>query len=77
MRGERDELLALEDEEHRRRVFTDLIVQRVAEWVELAEDRLRGTGIRCFITPGNDDFPEIDEPLKRTRTWSSSWRAAA
>ncbi|MDX6593250.1 MAG: uncharacterized protein QOJ13_2446 [Gaiellales bacterium] len=63
MRGERDELLALEDEEYRERVFVDLVVARIAEWVELAEERLRGTGIRCFITPGNDDFPEIDVPL--------------
>ena len=29
----------------------------------LAEDRLRGTGIRCFVTPGNDDFFEIDDAL--------------
>ena len=63
MRGERDELLALEDEEHRERVFTDLIVQRIQDWVALAEDRLRGTGIRCFVTPGNDDFFEIDAAL--------------
>jgi Icc-related predicted phosphoesterase len=63
MRGERDELLALEDEKHRERVFTDLIVQRIQDWVTLAEDRLRGTGIRCFVTPGNDDFFEIDDAL--------------
>ena len=63
MRGERDELLALEDEEHRERMFTDLIVQRIQDWVTLAEDRLRGTGIRCFVTPGNDDFFEIDAAL--------------
>ena len=25
-------------------------------WMELAEERLAGTGIRCFVTPGNDDF---------------------
>lgn len=63
MRGERDELLALEDETYRERVFTDLIVQRIQDWVTLAEDRLRGTGIRCFVTPGNDDFFEIDDAL--------------
>jgi Icc-related predicted phosphoesterase len=64
LRGERDELLALEDPEYRDRVFADLIVARVGEWVALAEERLDGTGIRCFVTPGNDDLPEIDEPLR-------------
>jgi Icc-related predicted phosphoesterase len=64
MRGERDELLMLEDEDHRERVFKGLIVRRVHDWVALAEDRLRGTGARCFITPGNDDFFEIDEALR-------------
>jgi Icc-related predicted phosphoesterase len=63
MRGERDELLSLEDEKHREDVFTELIVNRIREWVALADDRLRGTGIRCFITPGNDDFYEIDAAL--------------
>jgi Icc-related predicted phosphoesterase len=64
LRGERDELLGLEDAEYREGVFVDLIVERVRAWVGLAEERLAGTGIRCFVTPGNDDFPEIDEPLR-------------
>jgi uncharacterized protein len=62
--GERDELEALEDEGHRETVFTRAVVESIARWVDLAEERLRGTGIRCYITPGNDDFPEIDEPLR-------------
>jgi Icc-related predicted phosphoesterase len=64
LRGERDELLALEDETYRAGVFVDLVVARVRDWVTLADERLDGTGIRCFVTPGNDDFPEIDEPLR-------------
>jgi uncharacterized protein len=62
--GERDELEALEDEAHRETVFTHAVVESITRWVELAEERLRGSGIRCYITPGNDDFPEIDAPLK-------------
>ena len=62
--GERDELLQLEDEEHRERVFIAAVVASIAGWVKIAEQRLTGTGIRCFITPGNDDFWEIDAPLQ-------------
>jgi len=29
--------------------------QRLAEWVGLAEERLKDTSIRCYITGGNDD----------------------
>jgi Icc-related predicted phosphoesterase len=62
--GDRDELSALEDTVHRDRVFRAAIVEGIRRWVELAEERLSETGIRCFITPGNDDYFEIDDPLR-------------
>lgn len=62
--GERDELLALEDEGRRDEAFKRAVVESVGRWVKLAEERLAGTGVRCFVTPGNDDFFEIDEPLR-------------
>lgn len=61
--GELDELRALEDEAHREKAFREVVVANIERWVEMSETRLRGTGVRCFITPGNDDFPEIDAPL--------------
>ena len=62
--GKRDELLALHDEAAREQAFRRVVVDGIARWVELAEQRLRGTGIRCFVTPGNDDYWEIDMPLQ-------------
>jgi uncharacterized protein len=62
--GERDELMMLADEEHREAAFRQVVVEGIRRWVDLAEQRLRGTGIRCFITPGNDDFFEIDDALQ-------------
>jgi uncharacterized protein len=58
-----DELAALEDESHQARVFEQVVVQSIADWVVLAEERLRGTGVRCFMAPGNDDFLSIDAAL--------------
>ncbi len=32
----------------------------------IADDRLKGTGIKCFVQPGNDDPYEIDAALKQS-----------
>ncbi|HEX6269133.1 MAG TPA: hypothetical protein VFZ43_02765 [Anaerolineales bacterium] len=46
------------------KLFHKLARERLASWVELAETRLRGTGIKCFVTGGNDDDPEVLAVLK-------------
>jgi len=40
--------------------FGVLAAERVSKWLQIAEDRLKGTGIRCYVQPGNDDPYEID-----------------
>lgn len=45
-------------------LFLEMVVEMIKRWIALAEDKLKGTGIRCFISPGNDDDPEIDKYLK-------------
>lgn len=44
--------------------FHDLARRRLAAWVELAETRLAGTGIKCYVTGGNDDYPDVLQILK-------------
>jgi Icc-related predicted phosphoesterase len=51
------------DEAAGERLFTDLVKARLEEWIALAEDRLAGTDVRCYITGGNDDTDEMLEPL--------------
>lgn len=48
------------------RLFTRLMVESVQRWCDIAEGRLRGSGVRCFIDAGNDDEPEIVEVLKQS-----------
>ena len=48
------------------RLFTRLMVESVQRWCALAEERLRGSGVRCFIDAGNDDEPAIVEVLKQS-----------
>jgi Icc-related predicted phosphoesterase len=60
-----DELARLQsDEQHRDAVFRDVVRTSIEDWVALAEDRLRGTGIRFFVAPGNDDFLSIDDAMQ-------------
>ena len=47
------------------KLFNELARQRLSNWVDLAEERLAGTGIKCFVTGGNDDEPEVLEVMKR------------
>jgi len=39
-------------------LFHELVLQRLREWMELAEERLKDAGVQCYISPGNDDFDE-------------------
>jgi len=45
-------------------LFHSLARQRLESWIELADSRLSGTGIRCFVTGGNDDYPNVLEVMK-------------
>ncbi|OGO70546.1 MAG: hypothetical protein A2Z37_11510 [Chloroflexi bacterium RBG_19FT_COMBO_62_14] len=46
-------------------MFHSLARARLESWLELAESRLAGTGIRCYITGGNDDYPDVLAALDR------------
>lgn len=55
----------LDDPERVDAIYTEKARERLASWVRLAEERLAGTDVRCFITGGNDDSPEVLEVLER------------
>jgi uncharacterized protein len=44
-------------------LFKQLMIEGVRDWMKLVEEKLRGSGTQCFISPGNDDIFEIDEVL--------------
>src|SRR5262245_55113296 len=51
-------------------LFHDLSRQRLEAWIDLAESRLAGTDIRCYVTGGNDDYSEVLDILRREGTTS-------
>jgi Icc-related predicted phosphoesterase len=49
-------------------LFNELAKQKLINWVNLAEERLKGTGIKCFVTGGNDDEWEVLNVMKEQAT---------
>jgi len=65
-RTTREELIAMEtDRALVDKLFTRLMIESVRRWCEIAEQRLRGSGVLCYIDAGNDDEPEIVATLKQ------------
>jgi len=46
------------------RLFNSLMVQRLKEWVALADERLKGTTYKVYMAPGNDDHFEVDQIIE-------------
>jgi Icc-related predicted phosphoesterase len=46
------------------RLFRQLVLERIERWVALADERLAGSGVRCLVSGGNDDFFEVDDALR-------------
>jgi Icc-related predicted phosphoesterase len=51
------------DKARQEKVFNDCMFSAIESWIGLARQRLHGTGVRCYISPGNDDRFEIDSLL--------------
>lgn len=67
-RTDTNEMASLESNKEKvDRLFTQLMMDTVERWIMIAEERLRDSNIKCFISPGNDDRWEVDEPLKKSK----------
>lgn len=47
-------------------LFSGIMADGIKRWVTLAEERLKGTNVKCYVSPGNDDRFNIDEILKNS-----------
>lgn len=66
VRVERDEAEALaEDHDALTETIAREAAARVSRWAALADERLRGSDVRCYVTGGNDDPPAVLEALER------------
>ena len=51
------------DKSREESLFNEAILSVVRNWMAMVEERLQGTNVTCYISPGNDDRFEIDSVL--------------
>ena len=62
-----DRLHELDQDPHKRtETFQQVMLDGVDRWMGMAAEKLRGTGIRIFVCPGNDDEMEVDDVIRRS-----------
>lgn len=44
-------------------IFVEQVTRRLREWMEHAQEKLKKSKKKLYITPGNDDLPEVDEVI--------------
>ncbi|MGH3090557.1 MAG: metallophosphoesterase family protein [Rubrobacteraceae bacterium] len=63
-----DEMSELEaDEKKRDELFHEKMLGGIERWMRMADEKLEGTQIKCFVSPGNDDQFEVDEIISNAR----------
>ena len=62
-----DRLHELDDDAGKRAAcFQEVMLDGVERWMSMAAEKLRGTGVRVFVSPGNDDELEVDDAVRRS-----------
>jgi Icc-related predicted phosphoesterase len=56
-----------ENADSRANTFRQVMLDGVRRWMDLAEEKLRGTSVRCFVCPGNDDEFEVDDVIREAK----------
>ena len=49
-------------------LFLDMVLATLNRWMDYADNKLAGTGIRCYVCPGNDDVFEVDDAIAASKT---------
>jgi len=47
--------------------FRQVMLDGVQRWLDLAESKLAGSGVRVFVCPGNDDEFEVDDVIRKAK----------
>ncbi len=55
-----------QDAAKRAACFQEVMLGGVERWMNMAAEKLRGSGVRVFVCPGNDDEMEDDEVVRRS-----------
>ncbi len=55
-----------EDADKRKETFQQVMLDGVRRWMDMASEKLRGSGVRIFVCPGNDDEMEVDDVVRES-----------
>jgi Icc-related predicted phosphoesterase len=50
------------------KLFLEQVLKTIQRWMEYADAKLAGTGIRCYVCPGNDDMFEVDALIAASKS---------
>lgn len=63
-----DELHQLEADPRRLdELFVSQVLKTAEEWLAYADHKLEGSGIRCYVAPGNDDMFALDDVIRASK----------
>jgi Icc-related predicted phosphoesterase len=63
-----EEMDALRSDPRRvEQLFVSEVLATAERWLAYADDRLAGSGIRCYVSPGNDDLFQLDDLIRGSR----------
>lgn len=71
VRMELEELQAIQAAGTQDALFEKVMCREFERWLAIAETKLAGSGVRCFVSPGNDDIRALDELLKNQHVVSA------
>ena len=54
------------DEALRKRTFQQVMLDGVQRWMDMAKDKLGGSGVSVYVCPGNDDEMEVDDVIRKS-----------
>jgi Icc-related predicted phosphoesterase len=64
-----DEIAELDQDPDRvHRIFLQEVLKVVQQWMDLADKKLDGTGMKVYCCPGNDDMDEVDAIVRASRS---------
>jgi len=63
-----DEIAELEkDPAQISRIFLQEVLKVVQQWMDIADKKLEGTGMKVYCAPGNDDMDEVDDIVRSSK----------
>lgn len=48
-------------------IFHSEVFKTAEQWLAYADEKLEGSGIRCYVAPGNDDMFELDDLIRTAK----------